>query len=557
LSVVYEAGTKEMDESLRLLGEGAVSLKEMAIPRRLELIYQCIEAVGQVAREWVEAACDAKRIDKNSLARVEEVTAGPLATIRFLQLFGQTLKDVQSNGSPRIPGVVVKRHGQCRVPVFPTRQMYDALLFRPMAAETWLDPAVDANAIHRESLARCCGKKSVPEVVVVLGAGNVSSIPATDALSKIFGESCAVALKLNPVNAYLGSFFESAFKPLVDANLFRLSSGGMETGQHLIQHPATNGVHITGSINSHDNIVWGVDSQREQRRQTNQPILQKSITSELGNVSPWAIVPGQYTRAELWAQAQTIASSITNNVSFNCIATKLIVTCRNWPQRQEFLGMIEEIMSGVPRRFAYYPGAAERFERFSDIPATDPERLPWTLLRDIDPVAAPHLLQDESFTCVCAELAIEADSESDFMFKATELMNEQVWGTLAATFTLTSATEKRYAAELDECLRKLRYGTIGINQWPALSFALMSPPWGGHPSSNLQNAQSGIGFVHNTYLLDRPEKTILRAPLKMMPKPIWYTSHRHPEQVAWDMLHMYLRPSPLRLPRLFWSSLTG
>ena len=97
----------------------------------------------------------------------------------------------------------------------------------------------------------------------------------------------------------------------------------------------------------------------------NDPILKKPITSELGNVTPWVIVPGRYTEAQLRSQAENVIASITNNASFNCIATRMLITCRSWPQRDHFLDLVERILATVPSRYAYYPGAIERYERFS------------------------------------------------------------------------------------------------------------------------------------------------------------------------------------------------
>jgi len=557
-TLVKEPSPKhELDESIAQLRDGSAALLQMPISKRLDLINRCIDGVGSIARQWVESACQAKGIAPDGPTSAEEITGGPIATIRFLRLLAQTLKDVEATGAPKLPGKVTQQHGQCRVPVFPTPLMYDSLAFRPMTAETWLLPDVDPNNVSAQSTARLLGKGMEPEVSVVLGAGNVSSIAATDALTKILIENQAVSLKMNPVNEYLGPYFEKALKPLVDADLLRIAYGGIETGSHLVQHESVAGVHITGSTFSHDAIVWGTDGQQDQRRRDNQPLLKKIITSELGNVTPWAIVPGNYSEKELRAQAETFASSITNNVSFNCIATKMIITCRSWPQREKFLAMLNEAFAATPRRSAYYPGAADRFQRFSGTKPDDPELLPWTLIEDIDPQQSPHLVKEESFTCVCGELVIDADSEVDFLYKATEAMNEQTWGTLAASFSIPKGLERRHGKELDECLRKLRFGTIGINQWPAISFALMSPPWGGHPSGTLQDVKSGIGFVHNTYLLDRPEKTILRAPLALSPKPIWFSNHKHPQKVAWRLFELYMKPSPTKLPSLFLASLTG
>ena len=529
----------------------------MSLQKRIDLIDGCIDGVGLVARDWVEAACEAKRIPSDSLARTEEVTAGPLATIRFLQLASQTLRDTRDFGSPQLPGPVSHVEGQCRVPVFPTKLLFDSLLFRPMTAETWLHPSVQPDSVSSSLSDFLARDNRDSQLVAVLGAGNVSSIPATDALTNIFLDNNVVALKMNPVNEYLGSFFQESFRSLIDADLLKVVYGGVEAGKMLIENKLTDHVHITGSIQSHDNIVWGAGNDREQRRTENQPVLKKTITSELGNVSPWAIVPGAYTNVELRSQAELIATSIVNNVSFNCIATKVILTSREWPQRQQFLDMLSDLLQTIPLRYAYYPGAAQRFARFSGQEPMDHERLPWTLLVDIDPADAPHLVKEESFAPVCGELAIDAKSGTDFLHQAVCWMNDQIWGTLAASLTVPTAFQRTHAIELDHALRSLQYGTIGINQWSALSFALMSPPWGGHPTSSLADAQSGIGFVHNTFLLERPEKTVIRAPLRVKPKPIWDSKHRHPERVAWDLFELYRNPSYLRLPRLFVSSFKG
>jgi hypothetical protein len=547
----------ELDESLAQLRDGSASLLQMSIAKRLELINRCIDGVGEVARDWVSDACEAKGIAPDGPASSEEITGGPIATIRFLRLLAQTLQDVAETGRPKLPGKVTQQHGQCRVPVFPTPLMFDSITFRPMTAETWLLPGVDPNDVTAHSVAKLCGEGLEPEVSVVLGAGNVASIAATDALTKILIDNQAVSMKMNPVNEYLGPHFEKALRPLIDADLLRIAYGGVETGSHLIQHDSVAGVHITGSTFSHDAIVWGTDGQQQQRRAENQPLLRKNITSELGNVTPWAIVPSQYSDKELRSQAETFAASITNNVSFNCVATKMIITARSWSQREKFFAILDQVLARTPRRKAYYPGAADRFERFSGRQPEDRERLPWTILRDIDPQQSPHLVKEESFTCVSAELCIDADSEVDFLRKVTDVMNEETWGTLAASLTVPKSVEQKHAQELDECLRNLRFGTIAINQWSGISFALMSPPWGGHPSSTLQDVKSGIGFVHNTYLLDQPEKTVLRAPLVMSPKPVWFSTHKHPQKVAWNLLELCQRPSLTKLPSLLLSAITG
>src|SRR5207248_1295933 len=59
-------------------------------------------------------------------------------------------------------------------------------------------------------------------VCAVLGAGNVSSIPATDVLHKLFAEGRACVLKMNPVNEYVGPFLERGLAPLVQNGFLRV-----------------------------------------------------------------------------------------------------------------------------------------------------------------------------------------------------------------------------------------------------------------------------------------------------------------------------------------------
>ena len=74
--------------------------------------------------------------------------------------------------------------------------------------------------------------------------------------------------------------------------------GDADAGSYAAHHPAVDDVHITGSVRTHEVIVWGADPvERERRKAINDPLLKKPITSELGNVTPWIIVPGPYSEA--------------------------------------------------------------------------------------------------------------------------------------------------------------------------------------------------------------------------------------------------------------------
>ena len=144
------------------------------------------------------------------------------------------------------------------------------------------------------------------------------------------------------------------------------------------------------------------------------------------------------------------------------------------------------------------------------------------------------------------EPVTEPTKEQDaFLDQAVDFANSQLWGTLAASITLPADFRKDPAREaaLQSALSRLDYGTIAINHWSGLAFAMMTPGWGGVAGSTLDDAQSGIGWVHNTYQLDGIEKNVLTGPLTIVPKPLWFATHSNPEAVGWRLLNLYDKPS--------------
>jgi aldehyde dehydrogenase (NAD(P)+) len=106
-------------------------------------------------------------------------------------------------------------------------------------------------------------------------------------------------------------------------------------------------------------------------------------------------------------------------------------------------------------------------------------------------------------------------------------------------------------------LRELRYGAVCVNVWPAASYGLGTLPWGGHPSGTLENAQSGIGWGHNALLLRDVEKTVLRAPLLPLVKPLWYPGHRTLGVLARRFADFSAAPGPGKLVKLAAAALRG
>ncbi len=139
-----------------------------------------------------------------------------------------------------------------------------------------------------------------------------------------------------------------------------------------------------------------------------------------------------------------------------------------------------------------------------------------------------------------------------------EFVNVNLWGSLVATIVVHPKTlaEPEVAEAVERAIVKLRYGTVGVNVWPALGFAL-GTPWGGHPSSTLGNIQSGLGFVHNTQMLERVEKTVLRHPLTAFPKPAYFPSHRTADLLGRRLVALEENGSWLRVPGVLAAALRG
>lgn len=559
-SVSSSNNCPELELAISELRAGASALGELSIGERIGLVNACITNVANSAESWVEAVCNAKRIAIDQPIASEEILVGPTSLLRYLRLLSKTLQDFQNHSAPRLPAKPrTNSVGRTCVPILPVNSLYDSIVFMGLKAEVWLNPD-NPGKTDQDMFDDCDSQTNEPKIAGVLGAGNVSSIPATDMLHKIFREHQSVLLKLNPVNEYLEPIFNSAFAPLIEAKLLRVMRGGGEVGKAIVDHPDIDSIHITGSHITHEAIVWGSDEDSRQRRRAEKnPVVTKAITSELGNVSPWIVVPGKYSRRQLKSQAEHMVASITNNASFNCLATKMIVTSKNWAQRTEFLDLIQSLLKKVPDRFAYYPGAAERFAKATGraVPENTDGTLPWTLIRNADPQQDPHLFAEESFVCVCAETALDSTSDKQFLESAVAFANERLFGTLNASITIPNQFRRLHIHELNQAIEKLRYGSVCINQWSGINYGLMAPPWGGHPGATLENPESGIGHVHNTFWLKDFEKSVLWGPLWNLPKPVWFASNNTANKVAWALFRIYEKPSLTRLPKLLWHAVRG
>lgn len=499
---------------------------QLGIPERIAYLHRCIDGVQAVAAPWVEATCRAKGIAPSDSLAGEEWMAGLMPTLRNLQLLIQALK---AGGQPQPERWRTREDGQVVAQVLPANLM-DRLLWMGFTAEVWIEPdqPPTQGAIYRE-------KNDTGRVVLILGAGNNSSVSPMDMLYKLFVEDQVVVLKLNPVNDYEGPFIEQAFQSLIEDGFFSVVYGGAELGSYLCHHPEIDTIHVTGSQYTHDAIVWGnTPNERSHRQAANHPLLSKPITSELGCVTPVLVVPGNWSKADLAFQARHVASMVAHNASFNCDAAKVVVTAKGWDQREAFLSQLHQELAAIPTRKAYYPGAQERYQAFLDhypqaqpLAPTDEESVPWTVIPEVPPEQGEYALIHEAFCGVLAEVTLDVADAREFLSQAVNFANQKVEGTLSCVLLVHPATEKAYSAELERAIAELRYGGIGVNLWSGVIYALGVTTWGAFPGHPLTNISSGRGVVHNTYLFDHPQKSVVRAPFRISPTPAWFVTHKN------------------------------
>ena len=553
-----------IDSMIQRLLDAPVRKHGLSLERRIDLCRSCVETLMPTVDDWIDAGARGKQCPNRVDVMAEELLSGPLIAVRLLRLLEQSFSDLLLYGHTRLPQAEAlpyerRIHGKSMLPIFPTLSLWDRLIFRGISADAILMKQADPRKRHSD-LYRQLQDTSVSKISLVLGAGNVSSVPFSDAIHKSLVCGHQVILKMNPVNAYLKPIFERAFAPLFQEGLLVAIEGDSQVGQALVDHPDVDDVHLTGSAHTHDRIVWGDDPQEIlARKEAGTPRLTKPVTSELGNVSPWIIVPGVYSTKELTSQAMHLAASITNNAGFNCLATRVIVTCQNWPQRREFLRLLQQNLQSIPKRPAYYPGALERYRRFTqtNIDPDDSGCLPYRLLESQSIDQNPLVFQEESFTCVCVETPLASQTASEFLNEAVALCNLRLPGTLCASVSFPKLFVEQKRRIISQALGTLRYGCVSVNQWSALAYSLLTPPWGGAPGASLEDAQSGIGQVHNTYLLERVEKTVLYGPLVNFPKPVWFPGHRNALRVGRELIGLYHQPSNYRLMKLFQHALIG
>lgn len=494
-----------LDRDLETLDASKDAWARLAIEHKIDMFEALKRSVHAVAEEWAHAGARAKGIAPGSPLEGEEWITGPWGVLHALTCYLRTLRGIAKTGHSPVPRANRRPDGRTVVKVFPRNIIPDFVVGSGVSAEVWMQPGVTPEDVREQ--AGSFYRRTHPDgrVCLVLGAGNIASIAPLDVLYKMIAGGSVCLLKMNPVNEYLGPILERAFASFVDAGFLRFAYGGADVGSYLCAHEKVTDIHVTGSEATHAAIVAAAGDR-------------KRITSELGNVSPTIVLPGPWNDEDLRHQALHIATQKAHNAGFNCIAAQVLVLPKGWDYTDKLPRAILEVFERMEQRPEYYPGAPQRRAAL----AAGAQALR-TVVR-VNPEEIEHpAFTTETFSGVLACIELEGDTQT-YLERAVDFVNTRLHGTLGANLIVHPATMKAHAQALDGALAALRYGTIGVNVWTGAGFLIPEAPWGAYPGHTLEDAGSGIGVVHNSYLLERTEKTVLRAPFSPFPSPPWFVT---------------------------------
>ncbi|MFF4935211.1 aldehyde dehydrogenase family protein [Streptomyces griseofuscus] len=549
-------------------GEAAWAACDLA--KRRELLGLMRAATAEAADEWVRTASAYKRLPDDSPLIGEEWITGPYPVLTSLGALAASITALEEGRSPvdgfsfgQAPG------GRVTVRVLP-HSVWDHLLLNGFGAEVWMPPGTTEEEVRERAGLAQRHPADTAGVAVVLGAGNITSIPVLDVLYEQHAHNRVVALKLNPVTDGLLDVFSRVLAPLIGLGAVRVVTGGADIGTYLVHHPKVRHVHMTGSAATHDTIVFGTGTEGASRKKAGKPLLDKPVTSELGGVSPTIVLPGGWSEADLRYQAEHIATQKLHNNGYNCVASQVVVVSADWAQKNRFLAHLRAALSDAPVRPAYYPGSDDRVARALDTYGEDAERLGAgrTLITGLDPAAPGPVLTTEHFAPVLAVLELPGDPRR-FLAEAVRTANEEFAGTLGVNLIAHPATLAALGPALDEAVTELRYGTVALNAWTGVGYLTATAPWGAFPGHTVDDVQSGIGVVHNALLLDGPERTVVRGPFHpaprallhgkttLSPKPPWFVTNRTAATTGRLLADFAAAPRWSALPRIFASALRG
>lgn len=522
---------------------------------RLALLERTRRSTWEAAPAWVAAMRRAKRTPEVGAASAEEWFLGIVPVLRQLRLLERSLRQTVATGRPQPPRIALRAGGNVVVDLLPADR-FDRVILRDHRAQARIRVGVGLDEVEqRIGRAGPVGQRRRGEVGVVLGAGNVSSVPALDVLHQLFVADRVVLLKPSPVVPEFGVHLGEAFAPLIEAGVLRIVHGDDDLGRALATRDDIDAIHVTGTRRTLAEV-----------RDIAAPAV--TVTGEADGVTPVIVVPGPWTNREVETHARVIAGTVTSNAGFTCVAPRVLVQHRTWARRGRLGDAIAASLARAQPRYPFLPGAVKRFadavaergrvQQFGD---AGEDLLGHALIRDLDPdVGDTSMFGEDPFCGVVGEVGLDAPrSVPEFVAAAVEFCNERLAGRVAATILVhpRSLLDAAVALAVDTAIDDLAYGSVTVNTMPALAYGLGCAPWGSAPEPGVEPGAGRDAFVHNTYMLPDVAKTVVRGPFRPHVTPPWSHEHRTADRLGPRMARLIATGDPRWLPGVVTAAARG
>ena len=520
--------------SLRVSSNEFVKIKNSEL---ITMFEECIQNIKEIAYYWATTASDNKRVT-NTTAEGEEWLGGPFASVFALQYYIETLKDINK---PLDKKKFNKTNNSYKV--FPNKNI-EKLFFPFISADLRFNKSLKYDEIEKYR-GFSMRYKHDPSVSLILGAGNVSCIPLLDAIYHMVTKRSTILLKLNPVNDYLLPVYEKIFQNFINKGYMVVTKGDVEVSKYMCSHKGIDHIHLTGSDETYENIVYGRNLTEEEKKLSTLPKKNSvSITSELGNVTPFIIHPGNWTNSQIKFQARKIVTAKLNNGGFNCISAQVVILPENWKHTDKLIMYIKQYMKNIDDRFSYYPNSLSLLNKL--------EKDGNYTRENSDTCATPHLTREIKAyskyetsevwgTSIYFKKIISSDNK-DYMQKVVDYCNETLWGNLGATVLFKKYKSKKNKEYINFYINNLRYGTVAINEWSAIGFIIPTLPWGGYPGNKDNDIQSGQDFVHNSLFFESPQNGIVYSKFRMsnIIDPLWFVTNKKGKKVFKNLTYFQI-----------------
>ena len=540
----------DVDRNISTLRLNSQSFSKMSNKVLYEMFEESIQNIKNVAYFWATISADNKGV-AGTVAEGEEWLGGPFASTIALQYYIDFLKN---NNTELVTEDLIEDN---KIKVFPNKNI-EKLLFPFVTADIHFAKNMSkSDIIGSRGFGNRLGFKK--GITLILGAGNVSSIPLLDTIYDMVVNRHCILLKLNPVNEYLKPVFEKVFENFISCGFMIITTGNNNISSYMTSHSGISNMHLTGSDKTYENIVYGsVLSLRDKGKKTLSKKNKKPFTSELGNVTPFIIHPGKWSKSEIKYQARKIVTAKLNNNGFNCIAAQVVVFPKKWSQTDQLVNAIKKQLSIEKNRLAYYPNSIDVLNKL---------KLEKNVVQENDVSCdTPHLTKDldlndfyqdnEVWSSTLFFKFIKYSDELDYVKKAINYVNNELWGNLGISVLLKNHNQKKNKYILDTYVELLKYGTIAINEWPALGFIIPTLPWGGFPGNKDTDIQSGQGYVHNAYFFESPLKGVLYSRFKIpVIDPVWFTTNKKGSKVFKNLTYYQIDNTKINFIKLLFSAL--